>query len=140
MTGRIVKMLLVVIIVGYAALFVMWNAGYVAVCGIVWPPTRQAARWVEDLPVGSLPLIGAVLGAVLMAIATWGEWARQRTTARRADAQVQKAKAKLQELVEKIKQQQSQIEQLQARLSEEERVAEPGSVRAEGGADEEELS
>ena len=128
----ILKVLLLLIIVGYAALFLVWNPNYVTVCGLVWPPVPQGERWIEQLPLGSLPLMGAVLGVILMAIAAWGEWARQKATADQARAQVQKAKVKLQELVGKIKEQHSQIQELQRQVGEPEPAAEPEAVGGEG--------
>lgn len=117
MTNVILKMLLLIIIIGYVVLFISWNPDYVTVCGGVWPPEPAGQRWVEELPIGYLPLIGAALGAVVMAIAAWGEWARQKGVANQSRAQVQKAKAKLQQLADMIKQQRRQISELEKKLA-----------------------
>ena len=116
MTSVIVKVLLMLVIIAYAALFITWNPATVPVCGAVWPPP-DGVRWIQPLPLGYLPLLGAVAGAVFMAIAAWGEWARQKGAADQAGAQLQKAKAKLQELADRIKQQRSQISELEKKLA-----------------------
>jgi len=140
MINVILKVLILIVIIGYAALFISWNPGYVEVCGGVWPPGPQGQRWVEELPLGYLPLIGAGLGAVFMAIAAWGEWARQKATANQARAQVQKAKAKLQELADRVKQQRTQIDQLGRQLAEAKSSAGEEPVGDEIPASEEESS
>jgi len=118
MTKVILRVLILLVIIGYAALFISWNPDYVTVCGGMWPPEPQGERWVQELPLGYLPLIGAVGGVILMAIVAWGEWSHQKATSDQARAQVQKAKVKLQELVDRIKRQRAQIDQLEQQLAE----------------------
>ncbi len=116
MAKVILKVLVLIIVIGYAALFISWNPTPTTVVGAIWPPT-DGQQWVQELPVGYLPLVGAVVGAVFMAIAAWGEWARQKGTADRASAQVQQAKTKLQDLADRINQQRTQIAELKKKLA-----------------------
>ena len=128
MASAILKVLVIVLVIVYCALFITWNSQLVTVAGLDW----LGDRYVQELPAGYLPLIGAVAGALFMAIMAWGEWARQKNQADRVVAQVAKAKTKLQELADIIKQQRQEIAQLRAKLPEEPQDEQPSS-----GADEE---
>ena len=57
-------------------------------------------------------LISAGVGAIVMAIATWSQWAAEKRRAAIAAITTENAKAKLQELAEKIKQQRQEIAKL----------------------------
>ena len=107
MAGAIAKVLILIVLVAYCAGFIAWNNQTTTVVG--WD---LGYRYVQDMPLAYLALEGAVIGAVLMAIATWGEWARQKRRSDVAAAQVAKAKNKLQELAAMIKQQRAQIAEL----------------------------
>ncbi len=108
MANAIVKVLVVLLVIAYCALFITWNSQLVTVAGLDW----FGDRYVQDVPAGYLPLIGAVAGALFMAIMAWGEWANQKSRADRAVAQVAKAKTKLQQLADLIKRQRQEIAQL----------------------------
>jgi len=108
MGSAIAKVLLVLLIIAYCALFIQWNA----------EPTFMRGAVVFDQPYGyALPLgwwmlTAAGVGAIVMAIATWSQWAIQKRRTDSAAATVENAKAKLQELAEKIKQQRQEIAKL----------------------------
>ena len=108
MGSAIAKVLLLLLIIAYCALFIQWNA----------EPTFMRGAVVFDQPYGyALPLgwwmlISAGVGAIVMAIATWSQWAVQKRRADSAATTVENAKAKLQELAEKIKQQRQEIAEL----------------------------
>ncbi len=108
MGNAIAKVLFLLLIIAYCALFIQWNA----------EPTFMRGAVVLDQPYGyALPLgwwmlISAGIGAIVMAIATWSQWAIQRRRADSTAATVENAKAKLQELAEKIKQQRQEIAKL----------------------------
>ncbi len=123
MANAILKVLVVLLVIVYCALFITWNSQSVTVAGLDW----FGDRYVQEVPAGYLPLIGAVADALFMAIVAWGEWARQKSQADRAVAQVAKAKTKLQELAELIKQQRQEIAQLRGSPPEEPEDEQPSS-------------
>lgn len=124
MASAILKVLVVLLVIVYCALFLTWNSQYVTVAGLDW----FGDRYVQDVPAGYLPLIGAIAGVLFMAIVAWGEWARQKSQADRAVAQVAKAKAKLQELADLIKQQRQEIARLRGSPPEELQDEQPSSA------------
>lgn len=105
----IVAVLLVALL--YAASFLMWNAN--AKTDIVTWGLGETF-WVGAVPVGFLPLLGAVLGAAMMAIAAWAPWAGQRATTRAAEAKLQRAMAKLGEQKRALASRDEQIARLAA--------------------------
>ena len=108
MASAILRVLLILILIAYCALFITWNSQPVTVAGLDW----LGDRYVQEMPLGYLPFIGAVAGALLMGIAVWSEWSQQKGRADRAAAQVTNAKAKLQELADIIKQHRQEIAEL----------------------------
>ena len=115
MASAILKVLVIVLVIVYCALFITWNSQLVTVAGLDW----FGDRYVQDVPAGYLPLIGAGIGAVVMAIMASAAWGAQKSQADRAVARVAKAKAKLQELAVLIKQQRQEIAQLRGSPPEE---------------------
>lgn len=114
MAKTILILLLVLIVIGYGAMFISWNLQMIEVTGFV---DLQGTRWGEQMPLGFLILGAVLLGAIIMAIWVGGSWGVQRVARRQAEAKVVTAKKKLQELVAKIKQQRRQIAELEAKLS-----------------------
>ena len=115
MGTAIAKVLILILVIAYCALFITWNSQLVTVAGLDW----FGDRYVQDVPAGYLPLIGAGIGAVVMAIMASAAWGAQKSQADRAVARVAKAKAKLQELAVLIKQQRQEIAQLRGSPPEE---------------------
>ncbi len=113
MGSAIAKVLLLLLIIAYCALFIQWNADPIFVRGAV----AYGQGYGYTLALGWWMLISAGVGAVVMAIATWSQWAAQKRKADTAAATVEKAKAKLQELAEKIKQQRQEIAKLKETTS-----------------------
>ncbi|MGQ9733113.1 MAG: hypothetical protein ACUVX8_17780 [Candidatus Zipacnadales bacterium] len=72
----------------------------------------------QPLPVGSLLVIGIVLGAVAMALALWAPWNALKTSAAQQRALVQKAKQRLKSQDEKIKSLTKQLEEAKAASAE----------------------
>ncbi len=128
MGSAVLKVLVLLLVIAYCALFIFWNGQYVTVVGL----DLLDNRYVQEMPLGFLALIGAVLGALVMAIFTWGEWAVQKRRADTAEAQVAKAKTKLQELADIIKQHRQEIAELK-----QPRPKEPGDEQAQAEAGEE---
>ncbi len=108
MGSAIAKVLLLLLIIAYCALFIQWNAEPTFIRGAV----AYGQGYGYTLALGWWMLISAGVGAVVMAIATWSQWAAQKRKADSAATTVENAKAKLQELAEKIKQQRQEIAKL----------------------------
>ena len=108
MGSAIAKVFLLLLIIVYCALFIQWHPVPTFVRGAV--VFDQAYGY--TLALGWWMLISAGVGAIVMAIATWSQWAAEKRKADSVAPAVEKAKAKLQELAEKIKQQRQEIAQL----------------------------
>jgi len=74
----------------YSFAFLMWNSAD-KVNVVTWRLLVPNPLWVEGVPVGILPLLGVLIGALVMLVATWSPWARQRAAARAAEEKMQKA-------------------------------------------------
>jgi hypothetical protein len=114
----IVAVLLVALL--YAASFLMWNATAKADI-VTW--NLGETLWVGGVPVGFLPLLGAIIGAAMMAVAAWAPWAGQRAATAAAEAKLQRAMAKLNEQKRALAARDEQIARLTAQP-----VAAPGEA------------
>jgi len=106
----------------YCAAFLMWNQG--ARADVITFQLGGPPMWIGDVPIGFLPLIGAMVGATIMAIAAWAPWATQRVAVKAANAKLDRAiekfneqKARLQARDETIANLQSEIDDLQAAVA-----------------------
>ena len=108
MGSAIAKVLFLLLIIAYCALFIQWNGEPTWIRGVVYMGEAHG----YSLPLGWWVLLSAGVGAIVMAIATWSQWAAQKRKADNAATTVENAKAKLQELAEKIKQQRQEIAKL----------------------------
>ena len=134
MVRVIITVVVLLLILAYAALFLSWNLKPVSVTGFSW----GTQGWVEDIPLGVLILGGMLAGVILMAAFSLGAYQAQRGRAANAEALVAQAKQKLgaakeklDELVAKVKQQREKIGHLEACLATGEPAAEPGEGCAE---------
>lgn len=103
----------------YVAFFLMWNAD--AKVNLVTWGIGGDPFWIEAVPVAFLPLLGAVIGALVMAIAAWLPWANQRAATKAAESKVQKVIQKFNEQKgilnarnERIAELEEQLDDLQA--------------------------
>ena len=108
----IIKIIIGLIILAYAALFLSWNMGQQEI--ISWQ--MMGVRYSQPLPVGSLVFIGLVVGAIVMAIACWAAWAAQKAYADKAVATVKKAKVKLQAQLDTINELRGEVERLEGEI------------------------
>jgi len=108
MGNAIAKVLFLLLIIAYCALFIQWNDEPTFIRGAM----AYGQGYGYTLALGWWMLMSAGVGAIVMAIATWSQWAAQKRKADSAAATVEKAKAKLQELAEKIKQERQEIAEL----------------------------
>lgn len=98
----------------YSALFLMWNAETrvnVVVLNIGGPPF-----WIGGVPIGILPILGAIIGAAVMAIAAWVPWANQRLATRSAEAKLKKAMERLASQKSALAQREEELEALRAQM------------------------
>lgn len=100
----------------YSALFVFWNATTTA--DLITFKAGSEGFWVPSVPVGFLPLVGLIIGAILMAVMLIFPWSAQRGKIRELEAKVQKAVLKLREQKTAIAMRDEQLTGLSARLQE----------------------
>ena len=98
----------------YAAMFISWNAGTTMVVGFNTPWT---SKFVEELPVWSLPFIGGVIGVFVMLFSSWALWSGQKQQADKYQRQVEKAKRIITERNQAIEDQEQRISELEAELA-----------------------
>ena len=94
----------------YAAMFLNWNRDTTA--NIITLNVGTSQFWLPDIPIGLLPMAGALIGAIAMALAAWSPWASQRAAAKSANAKVEKALAKVNECKDRITADRREIEAL----------------------------
>jgi uncharacterized membrane protein YciS (DUF1049 family) len=112
MVKVILKMVVVLALLCYGALFLSWNMANQEIT--TWQ--LMSVKYSQPLPVGSLVFIGLILGAVLMAVACWSAWAAQKALAGKAVSQVKRAKEKLQAQLDLINELRGQVTQLESDL------------------------
>ena len=113
MVKVILKMVVVLALLCYGALFLSWNNAPQEI--VTWQ--MLGVKYSQTLPVGALAFAGLIVGAILMAVACWSAWASQRALANRAAAQVKKAKEKLQAQLKAINELRAQNQQLDSELA-----------------------
>jgi uncharacterized integral membrane protein len=113
MVRVIVAVLLLLLILGYAAMFLSWNLKPVTVTGFAW----GTQGYVEDVPLGVLILGGLLAGAILMGAFAAGAYQALRCRCAMAESKVGLAKRKLDELVAKVKQQRDKIADLEKKMA-----------------------
>ncbi len=116
----------------YAAFFLMWNVE--AKVNLVTFRAGEQMLWIGNVPAGALPLLGAIVGAILMAVAAWGPMVAQRRAAMEARAKMQKALDRFNEQKGRLSARSEEIARLEARLAELEGVAPAASPAPGPGA------
>ncbi|MBM3500333.1 MAG: hypothetical protein FJX74_16880 [Armatimonadetes bacterium] len=91
--------LVLVIVCGYLALFLSWNAAPQPIATWQWGDSK----YVQPMPIGLLFIGGVLLGAVAMALALWGPWNGLKAGELQQRELIQRAKAKLKSQDTKIK-------------------------------------
>lgn len=108
----ILKVVIGLALLAYAAMFLSWNMTQQEI--ISWQ--MFGVRYSQPLPVGALAFAGLVIGAIVMAVAAWSAWAAQKAAADKAVATVKKAKVKLQAQLDMINELRAEIERLEDEL------------------------
>jgi len=112
MVKVILSVLAALLVLVYGAFFLTWNLAPQQVFGFVFGGTRYS----QTLPLGSLVFIGLIIGAVVMACASWSAWAAQKAVANKHAATIRKAKVKLQAQLDEINDLRDQAARLQGEL------------------------
>jgi hypothetical protein len=112
----VLVVLLLLVGLCYAGAFLTWN-GDTKVNLVTWHLGGDQ-RYVPNVPAGLLPIVGTIIGALVMAFAAWGPWASQRRAARAAEAKVQKAIEKFNEQKGRLAERNEEIGRLQERIGE----------------------
>lgn len=124
MGQAVLTVLVMILVVVYAVFFAIWNNGAVDVVGFQFGGTTYS----QSLPMAFLPLVGIVVGAVIMAISLWGPWAAMRRTAIAARGQLDVATQKSNERAKKVNALSKEVKQLKSEL-------EKAKQQGEGGSD-----
>jgi hypothetical protein len=108
MLRAVVIVLVLVLVCGYLALFLSWNATPQPVT------TLQAGgtRYEQAMPVGLLFIVGVLVGAVAMAVALWNPWNALKAAQAQQQELIQRAKSRLKSQDGKIKELTRQLEEL----------------------------
>jgi hypothetical protein len=108
----IIKVLLSLLSLAYAAAFLFWNSASQDI--VTW---NLRVKLSQALPVGALAFIGVVIGAAVMAISALSAYGTQKAAATKAVATVKKAKEKLQAQLDAINELRAEVERLEGELS-----------------------
>lgn len=112
--GKVILIvLLVVLLAGYAAMFITWNMTEIDVVGLVYGGSGQGVR----MPIGFLALGGVVIGVLVMGFAAWSAWAGQAGKARGASARLGVAKQKLEERTQMVRDLRDEVADLKEQLA-----------------------
>lgn len=114
MGQAIVTVLVLIIVVIYAVLFAFWNQEVVEVVSLQIP----GQTFVQTMPLAFLPLVGLVVGAVVMAVSLWGPWASAKRAVAITTSQVDVEKQRSNERAKKVNRLIEQVKQLKAELAE----------------------
>jgi hypothetical protein len=112
MAKVIIKVIVGLVVLAYAAAFLSWNAGSQEITAL----QLGATKFSQQMPLGGLVFIGLIAGAVIMAVAAWSAWSTQKSRADKAVAQVQKAKEKLQAQLATINELRVEVDRLQSEV------------------------
>ena len=114
MGQAIVTVLVLIIVVIYAVLFAFWNQEVVHVVSLQIP----GQTFGQEMPLAFMPLIGLVVGAVVMALSLWAPWASAKRAVRTGADQVDAERQKSNERARKVNRLIEQVKQLKADLAE----------------------
>lgn len=105
MLRAVATVIVLVLICGYVALFLSWNATPRPIVTLQLGGTTYE----QAMPVGFLFVIGVLVGSIVMAIALWGPWnalkaneAQQRELIQRARTRLKAQEDKIRELTQAL--------------------------------------
>jgi len=100
----------------YSFAFLLWNSAE-KVNVVTWHLMLPNPVWVEGVPIGILPLLGAFVGAVVALLLVWSPWTRQRAETRAAEAKLQRAVKKFNEQKARLTAQNEEIAALEDQVA-----------------------
>jgi uncharacterized membrane protein YgaE (UPF0421/DUF939 family) len=112
MAQAIVTVLILLIFVAYAVFFAIWNAGItITVTGFY---LAEGMQWgFQDVPLIVLPLIGVVVGAIVMAIAVGAPWSSLKSKLTATEDQLEAERARMKECARKVEALKKRVRELQ---------------------------
>ncbi len=127
MANAVVTVLLLILFIGYAVFFALWNPGLVPVTGFSWAGVNYGLQ----VPVFILPLAGLLIGAIVMAVAMASPWSSMKRDLSATKEQLEAERACAKERAEQIETLRKQINELKKRAS---RSKKPAATAAGGSA------
>lgn len=103
MPRLVIASIILVLLLAYAVMFATWNLEPVKVVGLRF----GGQEYWENVPVAYLPLIGVIVGVVVMAVAAYVQWQGNRAVIGKLNQQVSRAR----EVVEQQKKRISELEE-----------------------------
>ncbi len=114
MGQAIVTVLVLIAVVVYAVFFALWNQEVAQVVGFQF----GGQAYMQSMPMAFLPLLGLVVGAVVMALSLWAPWAAIKRAAVTAQGQLALEKKRSNDRAKKADALSKQVKQLKAELAE----------------------
>ncbi len=130
MAQAIVTVLIVLIFIGYAVFFAIWNPGTIEITSLY---IQQGLSWGATVQVFVIPLIGAVFGAILMALTISAPWSSLKAKLGAAEDRLEAERTRSKERARKNEALKSRVLKLQAQLEPASPEAEDVVVVDEGG-------
>jgi uncharacterized membrane-anchored protein YhcB (DUF1043 family) len=116
MLRAVAIVLVLVVVCGYLALFLSWNATPQPVTTL----QLGASSYEQAMPVGLLFIVGVLVGAIAMALALWNPWIALKATQAQQQELIQRAKSKLKSQDAKIKELTRNLEELASSMESDE--------------------
>ncbi|MCD6362304.1 MAG: hypothetical protein J7M38_15715 [Armatimonadetes bacterium] len=113
MAITVLTVIILILIAGYAAFFAAWNPAVVDVVTLQYP----GGSFMQSTPVWVLPLVGLLVGALVMAIALSGPWSTMRRAAGAARQQLKAERDKSNQRAKKINALNKRIKELEEQTS-----------------------
>ena len=111
MAQAIVTVLILLIFVAYAVFFAIWNPGTITVVGLY---LTQGMSWGATVPLFVLPLVGVLVGAIVMAIAISAPWSSLKSRLGAVEDQLDAERARSNDATQKAEALRDRVRKLQA--------------------------
>ncbi|HUS80206.1 MAG TPA: hypothetical protein VM283_02995 [Armatimonadota bacterium] len=112
MALTVLTVLILILIAGYAAFFAAWNPDVINAVLLRY----SAGDVLQSTPLWVLPLVGLLVGAIVMAFALYGPWSQMRRTTAVAREQLAAEREKSNQRAKKVNALIKQVKELKGRL------------------------